>query len=364
MRSNWMVRSAVCAALFACAGLAIMAAPAAAQLTGNLRFTRGYDLVPNPPLTTHPTTLVLYGVYQTNCGVVEDVSVTDAEHVSIRLRSTTTCPDSSINWWSGSFPLGMLAEGTHTVNITLTMETPDSGALVYDGTLTFGVEDSLSMPPPPPPPPPVAPLVLGTQIRPWPPTAHVPLALSVWGFAPFDCPMATEATVIDSSHLSVGLSPRSDCAGDTTRAWSASFDLGLQREGYHSMDLAITLTGDSLTHHVPIVFIVAADSVQWGPPPSDSLDHMMSQARPNPFASESRFSVSVDNVSAANVAVFDIMGRRVRTIFSGRLQPGTTQFAWDGRHDNGTRATSGIYFYRLEMRGRVLSRRIVLLRAQ
>jgi len=332
MRSNWMVRSAVCATLFACAGLAIMAAPAAAQLTGNLRFTRGYDLVPNPPLTTHPTTLVLYGVYQTNCGVVEDVSVTDPEHVSIRLRSTTTCPDSSINWWSGS--------------------------------LTFGVEDSLSMPPPPPPPPPVAPLVLGTQIRPWPPTAHVPLALSVWGFAPFDCPMATEATVIDSSHLSVGLSPRSDCAGDTTRAWSASFDLGLQREGYHTMDLAITLTGDSLTHHVPVQFIVAADSVQWGPPPSDSLDHMMSQARPNPFASESRFSVSVDNVSAANVAVFDIMGRRVRTIFSGRLQPGTTQFAWDGRHDNGTRATSGIYFYRLEMRGRVLSRRIVLLRAQ
>jgi flagellar hook assembly protein FlgD len=58
------------------------------------------------------------------------------------------------------------------------------------------------------------------------------------------------------------------------------------------------------------------------------------------------------------------MGRRVRTIFSGRLQPGTTQFAWDGRHDNGSRATSGIYFYRLEMRGRVLSRRIVLLRAQ
>ena len=60
--------------------------------------------------------------------------------------------------------------------------------------------------------------------------------------------------------------------------------------------------------------------------------------------------------------MFDINGRRVSTVFRGRLQPGTTELAWNGRRDDGSRAAAGVYFYRLEMRGRVMARRLVLLR--
>ena len=74
--------------------------------------------------------------------------------------------------------------------------------------------------------------------------------------------------------------------------------------------------------------------------------------------------ISLDGATDANVAVFDILGRRVSTVFRGRLKVGTTQLAWNGRHDDGSRATAGVYFYRLEMNGRVVSRRLVLLRPQ
>jgi flagellar hook capping protein FlgD len=91
---------------------------------------------------------------------------------------------------------------------------------------------------------------------------------------------------------------------------------------------------------------------------------VLSPGRPNPFVTESRFSISLDGATEAHVAVFDILGRRVSTVFRGTLHAGTTELAWNGRRDDGSRATAGIYFYRLEMKGRVVSRRLVLLRSQ
>jgi len=373
MRWTWMARAVVCAAtLLAWAGLAMTAAPAAAQMTGDLRYTRGYDLLPNPPVATRPTTFVLYGVYPTGCGVVEEKSVIDSGHVTLRLRSLAACPDSSISTWAESFSLGTLAAGSNLLSITLTMDRPDSGVSVQQGTLAFVVEDSSSTPPPPPPdsssippPAPSPPLFNGSTISPWPATPEVPIALTVSGFAPFDCPGVSASAVIDTSHLALTLSRRPGCVVDTTRAWAHTFELGLQREGYHHMDLAITLEGDSLEHHVPVVFLVVSDSAGWGPPPPpDSLEHVLSPGRPNPFVTESRFSISLDGATAAYVAVYDILGRRVSTVFRGTLNAGTTELAWNGRHDDGSRATAGVYFYRLEMNGRVVSRRVVLLRPQ
>jgi len=366
MRFEWMAQRGVGAAVLAWAGLAILAGPATAQLSGDTRYTRGYDLVPNPPVAGQPTAFVLYGVYPTGCGAVVEKS---DDPVAIRLESFAACPE-SVTTWSESFSLGTLAAGTHTFAITLTMERPDSGVTVHHGTLTFGVEDPSSppppppdsLPPPPPPPPPVPPLVVGATPIPSPPTPNVPMALFVQGFAPFDCPVVTAAAVIDSSHLSLALSSQPPCDGDTASAWSYTFELGLQREGHHTMDLTIAL-GDSLVH-VPIHFLVYHDTTGWGAPPPDSLRRRMTPGRPNPFARETRFSISLDEAADANVAVFDVLGRRVSTVFRGRLHAGTTELAWSGRRDDGSRATPGVYLYRLEMKGRVETRRLVLLRPQ
>jgi len=350
----------VAAALLACAGLAMTAAPAAAQLTGDLRYLRGYDLYPTNPAPGYPMTLVLYGVFPTGCGIVE--SKTDAP-VEIHLKTFASCPDSAVGTWTVAFALGAFAAGHHSIAITMSMDRPDSGFAVYHGTLMFAVLDSTPPPPdslPPPPPPPS--LVTDTYTQPDPATPSVPLSLTVFGTAPFDCPAVTHAAVLDSNKLALTLTQASSCRGDTTRAWHHTFDLGFQRAGHHDMDLAITLESDSVVH-VPIHFLVYEDSVL-GPPPPDSLEHLLSHARPNPFITESRFSVSLDAPADAHVAVFDILGRRVSTVFNGRLPQGTTELRWNGKHDDGSRAKAGVYSYRLEMRGRVVSRRLVLLRPQ
>lgn len=55
------------AAVLIAAGLSILAGAASADL----RYTRSFGLVPNPPVISEPTTFILYGIYPTGCGVIE-----------------------------------------------------------------------------------------------------------------------------------------------------------------------------------------------------------------------------------------------------------------------------------------------------
>lgn len=53
-----------------------------------------------------------------------------------------------------------------------------------------------------------------------------------------------------------------------------------------------------------------------------------------------------DGTGDAEVALFDVGGRRVRTLTSGARRGGYHQLAWDGRDDAGARVAPGLYFLR------------------
>jgi flagellar hook assembly protein FlgD len=93
----------------------------------------------------------------------------------------------------------------------------------------------------------------------------------------------------------------------------------------------------------------------------DSSSAGVSSSHPNPFREQSSFSVSLDTPQSVDVGVFDVLGRRVVTIHKGMLPQGTSQLAWNGRRQDGSRAPGGIYFYRLTLQDRVIHRQVVLL---
>ncbi|RPJ40787.1 MAG: T9SS C-terminal target domain-containing protein, partial [Candidatus Latescibacterota bacterium] len=78
---------------------------------------------------------------------------------------------------------------------------------------------------------------------------------------------------------------------------------------------------------------------------------------PNPFRVETRVRFAVPaREESARLAVYDIAGRRVRSLASGGAGREAT---WDGRDESGRVVPSGIYLFRLEAGGEVLTRKVV-----
>ena len=63
------------------------------------------------------------------------------------------------------------------------------------------------------------------------------------------------------------------------------------------------------------------------------------------------------------LAVFDGLGKRVRTLVQGfRSGPKRYEVVWDGRDDRGRLQASGVYFYRLRTPQFTKARRLVLIK--
>jgi hypothetical protein len=87
---------------------------------------------------------------------------------------------------------------------------------------------------------------------------------------------------------------------------------------------------------------------------------------PNPFTGYS--SIRFDLPAApggtwpVDVSVYNVAGRRVRTLVSGPLAAGRHAYPWDGRDDGGVRLSPGVYFLRIVAGPNSARDRIVYLR--
>ena len=68
---------------------------------------------------------------------------------------------------------------------------------------------------------------------------------------------------------------------------------------------------------------------------------------PNPFNSETSIHYSLPSHSDVDLSIFDLYGRRIRTLVNEPLQAGYHTTIWDGRNEAGIPVSSGLYFYRI-----------------
>jgi flagellar hook assembly protein FlgD len=87
----------------------------------------------------------------------------------------------------------------------------------------------------------------------------------------------------------------------------------------------------------------------------------LSTPAPNPFSTTTQFSFSLPARQTARVTVYDIAGRRVRTVLSGEVQDGEHTATWNARDHHGHRVAPGTYFVRLQAGGETMTRKVVFL---
>ncbi|MCK4511944.1 T9SS type A sorting domain-containing protein, partial [bacterium] len=89
---------------------------------------------------------------------------------------------------------------------------------------------------------------------------------------------------------------------------------------------------------------------------------VIAQNYPNPFNPSTVISYELLQVSDVSMNIYDLSGRRVKTLVSGIQAAGAHRATWDGRNDMGEAAACGVYVCRLDVRGYVQVRKMVLTR--
>lgn len=75
--------------------------------------------------------------------------------------------------------------------------------------------------------------------------------------------------------------------------------------------------------------------------------HLM-QNYPNPFNPSTTIEFDIDQPQRVNLEIYDMTGRKVKTIMERRMPAGRHELQWDGTDDRGRRVASGQYFYKLQ----------------
>lgn len=95
------------------------------------------------------------------------------------------------------------------------------------------------------------------------------------------------------------------------------------------------------------------------------------QNHPNPFSATSRNSgtkinyylpaLKIEAGSSVVLKVYNVLGQEIVILVNKNQPPGWHSASWNGRDVNGFQVPSGIYFYRLELKGTILTRKMLLL---
>lgn len=88
----------------------------------------------------------------------------------------------------------------------------------------------------------------------------------------------------------------------------------------------------------------------------------LAQNSPNPFNPSTTIDFSLDRDGRVRLDIFDVQGRRIRTLVDAARSAGEYHAVWDGLMASGERAPSGTYLYRLETATRIISRTMTLVK--
>ncbi|MCX6831865.1 MAG: fibronectin type III domain-containing protein, partial [candidate division Zixibacteria bacterium] len=90
--------------------------------------------------------------------------------------------------------------------------------------------------------------------------------------------------------------------------------------------------------------------------------YSLAQNYPNPFNPSTAIEFTLPRPGQVTLEVYDIVGRKTRTLVSEAVTAGTKRVIWDGCNADGATVASGVYFYRIKAGDFIETRKMLLLK--
>ena len=94
----------------------------------------------------------------------------------------------------------------------------------------------------------------------------------------------------------------------------------------------------------------------------DVVSSKLSQNYPNPFNPETTINFFVQQNSHVELAIYDLKGRKVKTLVKNSFAPGKHSVVWNGLNNHGQEVASGVYFYKMRNGTFSSTRKMILLK--
>jgi hypothetical protein len=103
------------------------------------------------------------------------------------------------------------------------------------------------------------------------------------------------------------------------------------------------------------------------PDPSGLIDDLpltvtLSNGYPNPFNMQIKINYYLPAEMPLDISVYNILGKKIRSLFSGAKKTGKYEISWDGFDDKGLPVASGVYFLALKTSEMVLNKKMLLMK--
>jgi hypothetical protein len=92
------------------------------------------------------------------------------------------------------------------------------------------------------------------------------------------------------------------------------------------------------------------------------VEFALRQNYPNPFNPITTLRYDLPEQTHVNITVYDMLGRKVRTILNQQQDPGYKSIIWDATNDYGKSVSAGIYLYQIQAGEYLQTKKMVLLK--
>jgi len=88
----------------------------------------------------------------------------------------------------------------------------------------------------------------------------------------------------------------------------------------------------------------------------------LGQNYPNPFNHETNFRFNIPKNGNVTLTIYNLLGVKVKTLYSGKMNAGTYDMRWNGLDNNGNMVSTGVYFYQLQSNNNTITKKMLFLK--